>query len=245
MQLYFIRHGQSQNNASWDRYGDGYPRVEDPELTEIGVRQADLVARFLSQGSASKKREERSGGAAPDLRNVNGFAFTHLYTSLMVRAAATGMAIAKAIDLPLVAWRDLHEVGGIFLRNPGTGESEGLPGHDRDYFEQHYPGLILPSDVDHSGWWNRPFEEREERPLRARRFLDELLSRHGGTDDRVAVVSHGGFYNYLLLAILGLSRQDGIWFMMNNAAITRIDFSEEVRFIYVNRTDFLPDNLVT
>ncbi|MBN1584202.1 MAG: histidine phosphatase family protein [Anaerolineae bacterium] len=245
MQFYFIRHGQSLNNANWDRYGDGYPRVEDPELTEIGQQQAERIARFLSQENLGKQKTGSSNSGDQDFKNVNGYDFTHLYTSLMVRSVATGIAIAKAMNLPLVAWKDLHEVGGIFMANVETDEREGLPGRDRGYFERHYPGLILPDDLDHHGWWNRPFEEREERPVRARRFLDALLARHGDTEDRVAVVSHGGFYNYFLLAILGLSRQDGFWFMMNNAAITRIDFAEEVRLIYANRTDFLSGELIT
>lgn len=244
MQLYFIRHGQSQNNASWERHGDRYPRVEDPELTEIGKQQAGLVARFLSQAHASAQKTE-PGSGDQDVRNINEFDLTHLYTSLMVRSVATGTAIAQALNLPLVAWKDLHEVGGIFLDNPATGEPEGLPGRERDYFERHYPGLVLPDDLDHNGWWNRPFEEREERPVRARRFLEALLARHGGTDDRVAVVSHGGFYNYFLLAILGLTRQAGISFMINNTGITRLDFGEQVRLFYANRTDFLPGDLIT
>ena len=244
MQFYFIRHGQSQNNLSWEHHGDGYPRVEDPELTEIGEQQARLVARFLSQTNPGEQRT-RPGASDRDLPNVDGFDFTHLYTSLMVRSVATATAIAEAMDLPLVAWKDLHEVGGIFLDNAETGEPEGLPGRDRAYFERHYPGLVLPDDLDHNGWWNRSFEEREERPVRAQRFLEALLARHGGTDDRVAVVSHGGFYNYFLLAIIGLTRQDGISFTINNTGITRLDFGEGVRLRYANRTDFLPRDLIT
>jgi broad specificity phosphatase PhoE len=43
------------------------------------------------------------------------------------------------------------------------------------------------------GWWNRPFEAELHRPERARRVLVELLQRHGGSNDRVAMVSHGAF----------------------------------------------------
>jgi broad specificity phosphatase PhoE len=36
------------------------------------------------------------------------------------------------------------------------------------------------------------------------------------------------------------------WFIMNNAAITRIDFHpDRVEVVYVNRVDFLPSELVT
>jgi 2,3-bisphosphoglycerate-dependent phosphoglycerate mutase len=100
--------------------------------------------------------------------------------------------------------------------------------------------------VGETGWWNRSYEERPERWLRARRVLDELVLRHGNSEDRVAVVSHGGFYNYVLSTILGMDRFEGFWFVMHNAAITRIDFDpEETRLIYMNKLDYLPVELIT
>jgi broad specificity phosphatase PhoE len=75
---------------------------------------------------------------------------------------------------------------------------------------------------------------------------DELMARHGGTPDRVAVVSHGGFHAHLLYAILDPGHRDAIWFTLNNTGITRIDLNpDRVRIVYVNRTDFLPDELIT
>ena len=72
------------------------------------------------------------------------------------------------------------------------------------------------------------------------------MARHGGTDDRVAVVSHGGFFNLFLHAILDLPLRRDYWFIMNNTGITRIDITEENTWVvYTNRTDFLPDDLIT
>jgi broad specificity phosphatase PhoE len=60
------------------------------------------------------------------------------------------------------------------------------------------------------------------------------------------VVSHGGFYNYLLAAILDMPGREGYRFVMNNAAISRIVFREENAWLlYLNRVDFLPRELVT
>jgi len=110
----------------------------------------------------------------------------------------------------------------------------------------HYPGLCLPDELGEEGWWNRPYEAVEERNQRARRFLEELLCRHGDSDDRVGVISHGAFYNRLLGELLRLNSREGLWFMLNNCAITRIDFREdEVALIYTNRADFLPAELIT
>ena len=47
MQLYFIRHGQSENNARWMSTGSHRWRSEDPGLTEVGQQQAEILAQFL------------------------------------------------------------------------------------------------------------------------------------------------------------------------------------------------------
>ena len=240
MQLYFIRHAQSENNALWKHTGSYKGRSEDPGLTEVGRQQAEFLAQFLSQADPNITAN------GSDIQNVAGFGITHLYSSLMVRAVATGTIIADALGLPLVAWEYLHEYGGIYLKDEQTDEPIGLPGRNRAYFEEHYPDLVLPDSLGEAGWWNRPFEEPEQRLPRAKRFLRDLMERHGHTDDRVALVSHGGFYNYLLAAILNLPGREGYWFVLNNAAISRIAFNEEETWlVYLNRVDFLPKELIT
>jgi 2,3-bisphosphoglycerate-dependent phosphoglycerate mutase len=242
MQLYFIRHGQSVNNALSERTRSDLRASPDPELTELGRLQAELVGHFLLEPSLPEQ------DAAYDLQNASGFAITHLYTSLMVRAVATGTIIADILGLPLYAWVDLHEEGGMFWEDEITKVRKGLPGYNRAYFQEHYPSLVLPGSLGEEGWWNRPFEEDDERPARARRFLDELLKRHGGSEDRVAVISHGGFYDRFLSTLLGMPKKEGYWFAINNAAITRIDFhehEEEVGVVYQNRLDFMPRDMIS
>jgi broad specificity phosphatase PhoE len=59
-------------------------------------------------------------------------------------------------------------------------------------------------------------------------------------------VSHGAFYNQLLVALFRLPEKSNLWFILNNAAITRIDFrAEGIDVVYLNRTDFLPRELIT
>ena len=240
MQLYFIRHGQSTNNELWARMGESRERSEDPELTDTGRKQAAVLAQYLGRSPSLEDIPQF------DNQNIGGFGITHIYCSLMVRAVATGIVISEVLDLPLVAWEGVHEAGGIYLDDGETGEKIGRQGKNRAYFKEHFPRLILPGSIDGDGWWNRPYEEREQRYVRARCFLDELATRHGGTEDRVAIVSHAGFYNYLLTELLGLPQQSGYWFSLNNAAITRIDFRpEDVGLVYLNRLDFLPRELVT
>jgi len=241
MRLYFIRHGQSENNLLWDETGSNRGRSEDPELTPTGRRQAQLLAEFIHK----KNAEIYSNGTQPGV-NRDLFAFTHLYTSLMVRSVATGTYVSETLGIPLQGWPEIHECGGIFLEDHETGEHRGLPGKSRSYFLENYSNLVVPEVCTDDGWWNRPFEAHEDRPLRAKAVLSMLLERHGGTDDRVAIVSHGGFYVELFRVMFKVEGRDS-WFLMNNTAVSRFDFldSGEISLVYHNRTDHLPGNLIT
>jgi 2,3-bisphosphoglycerate-dependent phosphoglycerate mutase len=229
MQLYFIRHGQSANNALWDATGASIGRSDDPELTAIGKQQAQLLATYLAHGG-------------------NRFGFTHLYTSLMIRSIETALAVSEALGLPVHSWEDLHETGGIFLEDE-NGELVGQPGKNRAHFEATYPALTLHESLNTHGWWSRPFEEFDQHPIRAQRVLAELLEVHGGSDDVVAVVSHGNFYRHLMAALLRMSDPQAFFFGMHNSAISRIDFptaeGEIVVIQYQNRVDHLPPKLIT
>ncbi len=242
MQFYYIRHAQSENNALWLETGTYEWRTEDPGLTPTGYEQARLLARHLGRGPL----ERALPVAEWNPQNIDGFGITHLYCSLMVRAIATGTIVARALDLPLVAWTDLHEAGGLVDLDNETGVRTGLPGPNRAFFESHYPDLVLPDSLGEEGWWNRPYEEREQRRARGQRVLRELLDRHGGTDDRVAVISHGAFFFHLMNAILDLPPEPPVWFYMENTAITRVNFSEEgTAVVYSNSTSHLPREMVT
>lgn len=244
MQLYMIRHAQSENNEIWARTGSSNGRSPDPLLTEIGEQQAHHLGQHIAQ-NWTKADPDNDG------HNRLGFHFTHLYSSLMVRAVATGTAIARRVGLPLVAWETVHETGGIFERDEETHERTGLPGPNRAFFEAQYPDLVLPDALGEAGWWERPYEPRTQVMERAQRFLDELQQRHNG-DDRVAIVTHGGFFVAVLRTLFGFATLDNeesenrIWLHAHNTSITRLDFSEgRVDLLYLNRLDHLPTELIT
>lgn len=241
MRFYFIRHGQSENNALWDETGSNKGRSDDPELTKTGHEQARLLGDFI----LSKDIEARSDGVLGQTGR-DSFLFTHLYTSLMVRSVMTGTYISKALGIPLVAWPEIHECGGIYQEGDDTQGHTGLPGKTRSYFAENYQHLMVPDTVNDEGWWNRPFEAHEDRPLRAQAVLDMLRERHGGTDDRVAIVSHGGFYMELMRVLFKIGEPLS-WYLMYNTAISRFDIREngEVVLYYHNRTDHLPARLIT
>lgn len=237
MQLYFIRHAQSSNNKLYEETGSWNERDTDPELTELGQRQAQLLAEHVACANGELPRR--------DFINRSGFGLTHVYTSLMVRAIATASYVTDALNVPLLAWEDLHEVGGIFQIDPETGAYLGQPGKTRSELAVRFPQLALGA-VDDSGWWNRPHELIEQQTQRATRVVRDLFERHGATDDRVAVFSHGGFYNYLLAQLLGTRAEQGFWFSINNTGITRFNFDDEgIGLAYANRLEHLPAELIT
>ena len=239
MRFYFIRHGQSINNAIYDATGRSDGRNEDPELTEVGKQQAYRLGDFIRARDA-----EASGNEQSVKRDY--FGLTCLYTSLTLRSVQTGTAVSEALQIPLIAWPEIFETGGIYLEDPASGELCGLPGKPRSFFQQHYQRLVLPDSLTEAGWWNRPYEAEEEWHPRAKKVLQTLLERHGSTDDRVAIISHGGFYMQLMRAIFEI-KAENIWFSIFNTGISCFDFSLDgsVNLIYQNRTDHLSEGLIT
>ena len=249
MQLYFIRHGQSENNASWAKHqSPDAPRVPDPRLTDIGHQQAKHVAEHLAQNQGAPPETKPF-----DRHNRSGFHITHLYTSLMTRAVNTADYISQACNLPMHVWEEIHEWGGIYKKDAETDEKIGLPGPNRAFFEEMFPRLVLPDTLGETGWWNRPYEPFEASPERAKRVALELIKRHGGTNDRVAMVSHGGFGYALLKALTdfkspnnGTGTAMNVWFSMNNTSISRVDFGPDYLAIaYLNHVNHLPAELIT
>jgi len=235
------------NNANWGN--PDYKESPDSPLTEMGMEQACYVSDYLKRSQPLVKP------MAWNNQNRYGFGLTHIYTSLMERAVNTAAPTARALGLPFAAWEEIHESGGIFGRE-GDIRYKGLPGKSRSYFEQNFPELLIPEHINGTGWWNsRPQETEEQCQLRAQKFLADLLALHGDKDGqpehRVVIFSHGGFFTHLMFAIHNAPWRKAAhgltsWFSMNNCAISRIDFrAGEVSIVYVNRTDHLPDHLIT
>jgi len=235
MILYYIRHAQSANNALWDTTGSSEGRSDDPPLTPTGEAQSHHVAKWLACLPEPPAVQRHS-----DLRP------SHVYCSLMKRAVQTGSVIATTLGLPLQGWADLHEAGGVYLDGEEEGERHGRPGMGRSQLQRLHSSLQLPPEISEEGWYNRPFEERPERVKRAERVVKELLQRHGSTQDRVVLVSHGTFYNYLIGALLQLEAERDWWLLLNNTGITKVEFHEDERVLaFANRTTHLPPALIT
>ncbi|MDR1807277.1 MAG: phosphoglycerate mutase family protein [Propionibacteriaceae bacterium] len=240
MQLLFIRHGQSRNNAYFLQSGNNHNRWPDPPLTDLGQAQAKLLAQSFERGDLPRP--------------------TVLMTSLMLRAVGTIAPVAATLNLPVEGHLHLHEVGGCFrgeFDEDSSGPMAGAspdPGHAGSELQAVCPQLVLPAGADESGWYRGLPETTFEGWRRAQRIVAELRERFGGTDAVVAMAGHGWFFQCLLGAYLGLSpRPTGDvvnWFLVHNTSVSLLEdprpgHADGVRVVWLNRTAHLPHDMIT
>lgn len=244
--LYLIRHAQSANNEIWDGSDDHPLRHPDPEITATGHRQADTLGQHLAHPQAEPRQHPFVAQENPD------FGLTRIYCSLMTRSIVTAEYIAGACELNLEARSDIFEKHGIYDTGD-DGAPQGLSGPDSEYFEQRFPRLKLPPDIDPRGWWNRPFEDEAAFIERIRRVVSELRQRLAAGDERIAMVAHGDFIDQFVNQLMGVERHrhnyENLWvanWTFHNTSISRIDFDNgSHNVVYLNRIDHLPNELVT
>jgi broad specificity phosphatase PhoE len=238
MELFIVRHAQSHNNA----LADQRDRVIDPPLTEIGLRQAELVARHLVAGTDHEGVPIE--GQGPD--RIAGMGIEKLYCSAMLRALQTARAIGRALNLQPHVWVDVHEEGGMWL---DEGEGRGIRGGTgltRTEIARQFPECVLPEEITEQGWWRYGQEERGPFLARASRVAAKLRA-DAARDVTVAIVTHGGFGAYLLRELVGAPHTANVFFHHDNTGITRVRFRLDgrVSIRYQNRVDHLPPDLVT
>ena len=248
MKLYLIRHAESANNAIVTGRGDWSARVPDPELTERGHQQAQLLAEHLTDPAGETRQHPILAGESGTL----SFGLTHLYCSLMTRSILTAQYIAGTCAVRAVAHPDIFEKGGIYHES-ADGTKTGAPGPGRAYFRERFPALELPDSVDEDGWYNRDYETEEPFLWRIAHVLKDIRRRHALSQDRVAMVVHGDFIDQFLNEVTGFARRpenyhsiwEGNW-GLHNTSITRIDFLSGAEVVvYTNRLDHLPASLLS
>jgi 2,3-bisphosphoglycerate-dependent phosphoglycerate mutase len=245
MELYIIRHGQSANNV----LDDETLRTYDPPLTDLGKRQAERLAEYLT--STRELGLSRGGGAVSSngANEASSRGFTHLYCSAMHRALQTAAPVAQALGIQPEVWIDIHEQGGIYL-DEAHGRV-GYPGKTRPEILGEFPDYRLPEAITERGWYNaeRGYEEMYMGAGRAIKVAMELRRRAAGDDKqaRIAIVTHGTFIDLLLKAFLGLLPNRKFYFSHSNTAMSRLDFFENDLAIlrYTNRTEHLPSDMIS
>ncbi|HRX77967.1 MAG TPA: histidine phosphatase family protein [Pirellulaceae bacterium] len=162
MQLYLIRHAQSQNNALPEE-----ERVEDPGLTELGHQQAEALGKWI-----------------PSLN------LTRLITSPFRRTLLTTEPIRRATGLVPEVRIDLHEQGGCYAGHDFS-IKVGRPGMTRGEIEAEFSGYRVADNIDGEGWWQgKPYESWEAARVRAMRLLEATRREFAHTNERVAFVMH-------------------------------------------------------
>lgn len=242
MELFIIRHGQSANNA----LADERLRVVDPPLTDIGNRQAELVATYLAEGS--DRRSAPCETEPPNGSNGCEFGIRRLYTSAMQRALETAAPISRALALPPEAWVEVHEHGGMWLDHGAPIGIVGYPGMSRAEIAARFPTMHMPTEITESGWYDPAlgYESLEQAWARAGQVAAQLRA-WPDPDDRIALVTHGGFSSLLLGTLFSASPTARIFYHHDNTGVTRVRFREDGRISlrYLNRVSHLPAHLVT
>ncbi len=239
MELFIIRHAQSTNNALPDETN----RVVDPPLTELGLRQAERVAKHLTNGY---DHETRAIEGQPTDAPVNAMGIARLYCSAMMRALQTAQIIGRALGLRPHVWVDVHEEGGMWLNHWEPEGIRGYPGMTQAEITERFPECVLPEEITATGWWRHGREEWNPFLERAARVAASL-KQQATNDERIAIVTHGGFGAYLLRALVGAPMDANVFFHHDNTGVTRVRFRADgrVSIRYQNRVDHLPTDMIT
>ena len=242
MQLYFVRHGESENNVMPNQ-------AHDPSLTEIGKTQAALVADYLANTMNIEELVLHPTDST-ERAQIGKFEFTHLYCSPMCRALQTAQPISKALGMKPEVWIDIHEHGGVHLKVDGV--IHGFGGKTRSEMLAEFPDYVLPDAITEDGWWH-PQDGQESidlcmaRAMRAASKLRTWARDEKSADDVVIIVTHATFLDRLIKAIMNML--PGIHHMHwhYNTAITRIDILTDGMAIirYINRAEHLTPEITT
>lgn len=218
MELCLIRHAQSINQVM----DDPDAKVFDPRLTDLGERQAALLAEYLGAG----RERTRSSEGSIDL----------LVCSPMWRALQTARPLGEALDLAPEVWVDVHEQ---------VRATEMYTGSTRERIQAAFPNYVLPDEIAEQGWWNRAGESRSETMERAIRVAERLWER-AELDERVAIVSHARFIDSLLKAFLDQLPGYDCWYHHFNTGVSRLGLGgRRLDIRYLNRVDHLSPALVS
>lgn len=240
MELYIIRHGQCVNNANGE---DLSKRHKDAPLTDLGHRQAEIVARHLAGSDYAETAfsYHSSQGERPH------YGLTRLYCSAMHRALQTARPIGAALNIMPEVWVDIHEHGGIYLQDT-DGKYTGYPGLTRREIAAEFAGYVLPEAVTDEGWWNRDAESHMALYDRALRVADQLNAwAREGSKERIGIVTHGMFIDMLIKTLLDQIPNNRVYYHHYNTAITRIDMSRhgDIDIRFVNRIAHLSPDMVS
>ncbi len=213
LELYIARHGETWGNRSEEeRIKNGRQNDRESLLTDNGIKQARLLGERLSLGE-----------------------FDCIIASPLIRAVGTAYETAvrqKNRNMKIEILPDLLEVG----------TRPGYSGYPQNEMLSIYSNVIPCTEEPTPAGGSLSLGEEDENAAleRARRCVDYFKGRFF-KGEKVLVVAHGTFNNFLIRAALGLDNSCGISFCQENTSLTKIKYYEDskVKLAYSNDTSHL------
>ena len=215
--LYLVRHGESANNALPDPQ-----RVADPDLTELGQKQA----RHLAQHYRDFDRIDQ------------------VLASPFRRTLQTAQPLLEVKAMRATIWADIYEVGGCYDGHE-AGKLSGAPGMTDTEIRSEFPEFDVPADINEAGWYkSRPFETWEIANTRAQTQAKKLLDTFKDKNTVVFCFIHADFKQLLLQHLVSEQTEfhnGGI----TNSSVTHIHFDHDSGNVidYCNTDHLQPDEI--
>ena len=146
-------------------------------------------AYYTDPDSPLSPRGEAQARAVADQLRIEQT--NHILSSPLLRSLATAHIIADILDIASVdVWFDLREAWDDPYRSVQRAE-----------LQQRFPRAVLPATMLDAGWEHPGDKTYVSFFARATSVLQEIKARFAH-QDRVVIVTHGGFANALLHTIL-------------------------------------------
>lgn len=194
------------------------------------VRHARFVGNDVTHDTPDGPLTEMGRWQAERLAEyLQRFDITRIVAGPLMRTLETATAIAQVRGTRFAVWKYLYE-----HRQVGRYVGPSLAG-----LRRAYPLADFSDELEPDGWVCEGVEDweqvRERGERIAVRFQREFLP-----EDVVAVVSHGGFNNVLLGALLGIPDPRAVRIAQGNACINHLSFEEDsIRVRCLNYTAHL------
>lgn len=155
---------------------------------------------------------------------LKAYNITHIYSSDLGRAIATAKIIGDNIDFHNI-------INSQLIRERSFGILEGL---NSKTIEERYP-TNLYSWRQNTASAPPEGESLDQVIDRCNQFIDIIKKSHDA-DDNILVVTHGGTVRGIVLALLGLGKEQWNKFNFKNASITAFEHRDKTVILYVNDT---------
>ncbi|MGB7325094.1 MAG: histidine phosphatase family protein [Rubripirellula sp.] len=222
MQLYLIRHAESENNAR-----AAYLRVEDPGITAVGRLQCQHLASWIKTLSIDQ-----------------------LITSPFLRTLQTTRYVTDVNRADVQVWHDVFERGGCF-RGHGPDATEGGIGLGRTDVVRHVVAdanrCVVDPTIEETGWWGgKRRETDDEARARAGKVVQRFVAAFGNSGQTVVAIIHADFKRALLAQMLDTSADPSIFGALRNTGISKLDFDgDRWSLDWFNSVTHLPHKLIT